>query len=225
MRKSESCARMMSWMESNVFIHCRCERSTCSSRRKFSTAMANCRAQVCRKSSSSGVQWRLPELPSSSNPMGDFLPTTGSITTWRIFSFSRHCSFSGLASSRLVTRGSGFSSSFERSSVTSANPASRRKSGETPTAWVAIRCPPSSKRNHAACTLVSFCNSSTADCTMLPYCCALTMLPVSTCTTASLLARVRAWSMTTNSIDTPSASSAAKNADVGTRSVRGPQAR
>ena len=97
--------------------------------------------------------------------------------------------------------------------------------GETPTAWVATSCPPSSRRNHAARTLVSCCNSSTADCTMLPYCCALTMFPVSTCTTASLFARVRAWSNTTSSIDTPSAISAAKNAAAGTRSVKGAQAR
>src|SRR5579862_2801347 len=53
---------MMSWMESKVFIHWRCERSICSKSRKFSTAMASCSAQVCRKSSSSVVQERFPEF-------------------------------------------------------------------------------------------------------------------------------------------------------------------
>src|ERR1700757_1250358 len=38
---SASCARIASWIESNVFIHCRCDRSTCSSNRRFSTAMPN----------------------------------------------------------------------------------------------------------------------------------------------------------------------------------------
>src|SRR3984893_13490020 len=66
MRKSASCARMMSWIESNVLIHCRCERKFCSSRRKFSTATASCLEQAWRNSSSSGVHWRLREPPSTS---------------------------------------------------------------------------------------------------------------------------------------------------------------
>ena len=75
-----------------------------------------------------------PELPSISNPMGDLLPTTGTITSWRIFSVSRHSCGSGPAASRVVTCGLGWASSFEISSVISANPASRRKSEDSPTA-------------------------------------------------------------------------------------------
>ncbi len=77
------------------------------------------------------------------------------------------------ASSRVVTSGTPFASNLEMFSVTSAKPASRRKSEESPATWVATRWPPSSSRNQAARVLVRRCNSSTACCTTFPYCCAL----------------------------------------------------
>ncbi len=54
MTKSASCAKIASWIESKVFIHCRCERKTCSSKRRFSAAMPTWLALECRNSMSSG---------------------------------------------------------------------------------------------------------------------------------------------------------------------------
>ncbi len=64
-------------MESKVFIHCRCERNTCSSRRRFSTAMPNFCADVFEKFQFFARVIAVAGIASDSIPITDFLPCTG----------------------------------------------------------------------------------------------------------------------------------------------------
>ena len=180
----------MSWMESKVFIHCRCDRSTCSSRRKFSTAIASCSEQVCRKSSSSAFQCRCKTFPAAAG-QSKLLPTTRQHNYLVDFLHVQAIEPIPLAVPdpdmrfRLLQQPS-------RSSLTSAIPHRARSQAKRPRHGLPpVACLPAIGTS-AERPWSSSCSSSTADCTMLPTPARSRCFRSAPALRSSLFARVRA---------------------------------